>query len=89
MIYSVMSYLFYFIALIAGYAAAYEILLQMFPDYGLIHIVVGGTISLMFFPLIPLYPGIMSGEWTLAILCYIAIFFGVIFGNQARQSKTN
>jgi len=59
----------------------------MFPDYGFIHIMIGGIVSLMFFPIIPLYPGIMTGEWTLAILCYIAIFFGVIFGNQARRSK--
>jgi len=87
MVYLILSYISYFIALIAGYAAAYEILLQMFPDYGFIHIMIGGIVSLMFFPIIPLYPGIMTGEWTLAILCYIAIFFGVIFGNQARRSK--
>ena len=89
MIYSILSYIFYFIALVTGYAAAYEILLQMFPDYGFIHIMIGGIVSLMFFPIIPLYPGIMNSEWTLAILCYVAIFFGVIFGNQARRSKTN
>ena len=87
MVYLILSYISYFIALVAGYAAAYEILLQMFPDYGFIHIMIGGIVSLMFFPIIPLYPGIMTGEWTLAILCYIAIFFGVIFGNQARRSK--
>jgi hypothetical protein len=42
----------------------------------------------MFFPLVPLYPGVSSGEWLLAIICYVSIMLGVILGNQARKSKT-
>ena len=58
------------------------------PDYGFIELTTGFFVTLMFFPLVPLYPGINSGEWLLAIICYVSIMLGVILGNQARKSKT-
>ena len=87
MILSLLGYIFYFIAAAAGYLAAYGILIQVFPDYGVLHIIVGGVVSLMFFPIIPLYPGIMLGDWTLAIICYLSILAGVILTKQGSKVK--
>ena len=85
--YAILSYIFYSIAVIAGYMAAYDLLLQIFPDFGLLEILVGFITTAMFFPLVPLYSGLMNGEWILAIICFGSIFVGVILGNQARKNK--
>ena len=85
--YSILSYFFYIIAIVAGYIAAFDLLIQLFPDYGFIELAGGFFVTAMFFPLVPLYPGIDSGEWFLAIICYSSLFFCVILGNQARKSK--
>ncbi len=87
MILSLLGYIFYFVAVISGYLAAYKILVQVFPDYGVFHIIIGGIVSLMFFPIIPLYPGIMLGDWTLAIICYLSILIGVILTKQGSKVK--
>jgi hypothetical protein len=86
--YTFMSYFFYLVSAIAGYMAAFDLLVQVFPDYGFIELTTGFFVTLMFFPLVPLYPGIDNGEWLLAIVCYVSIMLGVISGNQARKSKT-
>ena len=87
MIFSLIGYVCYLVAVVAGYLAAYGILLQVFPDYGILHIIIGGVVSLMFFPLIPLYPGVMLGDWTLALICYISILLGVILTKQGSKVK--
>lgn len=55
--YTILSYLFYSLAVIAGYIAAYDLLLQIFPEYGLLEILVGFVATAMFFPLVPVYSG--------------------------------
>tara|TARA_B100000212_G_C27005645_1_gene376877 strand:- start:119 stop:382 length:264 start_codon:yes stop_codon:yes gene_type:complete len=87
MIFSLVGYIFYFVAIVAGYLAAYGILAQVFPDYGILHIIIGSVVSLMFFPLLPLYPGVMLGDWTLAVICYISILLGVILTKQGSKVK--
>ena len=87
MIFRLIGYVFYLVAVVAGYLAAYGILIQVFPDYGILHIIIGGVVSLMFFPLIPLYPGVMLGDWTLALICYISILLGVILTKQGSKVK--
>lgn len=87
MIFSLIGYVFYLVAVVAGYLAAYGILIQVFPDYGILHMIIGGVVSLMFFPLIPLYPGVMLGDWTLALICYISILLGVILTKQGSKVK--
>ena len=87
MIFSLVGYIFYFVAIVAGYLAAYGILAQVFPDYGILHIIIGSVVSLMFFPLLPLYPGVMLGDWTLAMICYISILLGVILTKQGSKVK--
>tara|TARA_B100000614_G_C14463825_1_gene459580 strand:+ start:724 stop:987 length:264 start_codon:yes stop_codon:yes gene_type:complete len=87
MIFSLFGYIFYLIAVVAGYFAAYGILIQVFPDYGVFHVIVGSVVSLMFFPLIPLYPGIMLGDWSLAVICYLSILIGVILTKQGSKVK--
>tara|TARA_B100001113_G_scaffold77431_1_gene60625 strand:- start:1326 stop:1583 length:258 start_codon:yes stop_codon:yes gene_type:complete len=81
-----LSYLFYAISIGVAFLASFEILNQMFPEYGLFHMLVGFIGTAMFFPLIPLYPAINDGEWMYLIICYISILFGVIFSNKARKS---
>ena len=83
----ILSYLFYLIAILAAFTASYEILVQMFPDYGLFHVFVGLIGTAMFFPLVPLYPAIYYGEIVYLVICYLSILFGVILGNKARMSK--
>ena len=75
----ILSYIFYIIAVITALVASFGILVQLFPDYGLFHVLVGLIGSAMFFPLIPIYPAIHDGEWTYLIVCYLSILFGVIF----------
>lgn len=87
MIFSLIGYIFYIVAVVSGYLAAYGILVQVFPDFGILHVIIGSVVSLMFFPLIPLYPGIMLGDWTLAIICYISILLGVILTKQGSKVK--
>ena len=87
MIFSLLGYMFYFVAVVAGYLAAFDLLVQVFPDYSILHIIVGGVVSLMFFPLIPLYPGIMLGDWALAVICYISILLGVILTKEGSKVK--
>jgi len=86
--YIIFSYIFYFIAIMAGYAAAYELLTQIFPEFGLFEILVGFIATAMFFPLVPLYSGFTNGEWLLTIICFGSIFLGVILGNHARKIKS-
>ena len=85
--YTTFSYIFYSIAIIAGYIAAYNLLLQVFPEFGLLEILIGFVATAMFFPLVPLYSGFTNGEWILAIICFGSIFIGVILGNHARKNK--
>ena len=87
MIFSLVGYIFYFVAIVAGYLAAYGILAQVFPDYGILHVIIGSVVSLMFFPLLPLYPGVMLGDWTLAVICYTSILLGVILTKQGGKVK--
>ena len=85
--YVILSYLFYSLAVIAGYIAAYDLLLQIFPEYGLLEILVGFVATAMFFPLVPVYSGFTNGDWVLTIICFGSIFLGVILGNQARKNR--
>tara|TARA_B100001778_G_scaffold276928_1_gene240433 strand:- start:580 stop:843 length:264 start_codon:yes stop_codon:yes gene_type:complete len=85
--YTTFSYIFYSLAVIAGYMAAYDLLIQIFPDFGLLEILVGFVATAMFFPLIPVYAGFTNGEWLLTIICFGSIFLGVILGNHARKNK--
>ena len=85
--YAILSYIFYSVAIMAGYLAAYELLIQIFPNFGLLEILVGFFATAMFFPLVPIYSGFMNGEWILAFICFGSIFLGVILGNQARKNK--
>ena len=85
--YVILSYLFYSLAVIAGYIAAYDLLLQIFPEYGLLEILVGFVATAMFFRLVPVYSGFPSGDWVLTIICFGSIFMGVILGNQARKNR--
>ena len=86
--YTAISYRFYSIALLAGDVAACSGLLQVFPEFGLLEILIGFVATAMFFPLVPLYSGFTNGEWILAIICFGSIFIGVILGNHARKNKT-
>lgn len=83
----IFSYLFYVIAIASALAASFNILQQMFPEYGIFHVLVGLVGTLMFFPLIPIYPAINDGEWIYLIVCYLSIFLGVIFANKSRITK--
>ncbi len=84
--YKVLSYSFYLISISIAFIVSFQILNQMFPEYGIFHLLVGFIGTTMFFPLIPIYPAINDGEWLYAILCYTCILFGVIFSNKARKS---
>ena len=76
--YTFLSYFFYLVSAIAGYMAAFDLLVQVFPDYGIIELTTGFFVTLMFFLVVPLYPGIDNGEWLLAIVCYVSIMLAVI-----------
>ncbi len=67
--------------------ASFEILVQLFPDYGMFHVLVGLIGSAMFFPLIPIYPVIHNSEWIYLIVCYLSILLGIIFSNKAKVTK--
>ena len=82
-----LSYLFYLIAILAALSAGFQILNQMFPDYGIFHLIVGFIGTAMFFPLVPIYPAINNGEWIYLITCYFSILIGVILNNRARTTK--
>ena len=82
----IFSYLFYAISIGIAFIVSFQILNQMFPEYGIIHILIGFIGTAMFFPLIPLYPAVNDGEWIYLILCYTSILFGVILSNKARKS---
>ncbi|MEC7832991.1 MAG: hypothetical protein VX864_02450 [Pseudomonadota bacterium] len=81
------SYIFYLIGIFAGYLASYELLLQLAPNHGIVELAGWFVVTAMFFPLAPLYPGIVLGKWTYAIVCFTAIAIGVMFGNKARKLK--
>ena len=80
----VLSYVFYLVAILSALVAAFEILVQMFPDYGMFHILVGFIGTAMFFPLIPIYPALNDGNWIYLIICYLSILLGVVFSNRGR-----
>ena len=82
----VFSYLFYAISITIAFFVSFQILNQIFPEYGIFHILIGFIGTAMFFPLIPLYPAVNDGEWIYLILCYLSILFGVILSNKARKS---
>ena len=80
----VLSYVFYSIAILSALAAGFEILAQVFPDYGVFHILVGFVGTAMFFPIIPIYPALNDGNWIYLIVCYLSILLGVVFSNKGR-----
>ena len=80
------SYIFYLLSVSIAFFVSFQILNQMFPEYGIFHILVGFIGTAMFFPLIPIYPAVTDGDWIYLVLCYISIIFGVIFSNKARKS---
>ena len=80
----VLSYVFYSVAILSALAAAFKILAQMFPDYGVFHLLVGLIGTAMFFPLIPIYPALNDGNWIYLIVCYLSILLGVVFSTRAR-----
>ena len=80
----VLSYASYSVAILSALAAAFEILVQMFPDYGVFHILIGFVGTAMFFPLIPIYPAFNDGNWIYLIVCYLSILLGVVFTNKGR-----
>jgi len=82
----IFSYLFYVISIGIAFIVSFQILNEMFPEYGIFHMLVGFIGTAMFFPLIPLYPAINNGEWIYLILCYLSILFGVILSNKARKT---
>ena len=82
----ILSYLFYAISIGIAFIVSFQILSEMFPEYGIFHILVGFIGTAMFFPLIPLYPAINNGEWAYLILCYLSILFGVILSNKAKKT---
>ncbi len=82
-----LSYIFYLIAILAALSAGFQILNQMFPDYGIFHLIVGFIGTAMFFPLVPIYPAINNGEWIYLITCYFSILIGVILNNRSRTTK--
>tara|TARA_B000000557_G_C20617356_1_gene376540 strand:- start:246 stop:503 length:258 start_codon:yes stop_codon:yes gene_type:complete len=82
-----LSYIFYLIAILAALSAGFQILNQMFPDYGIFHLIVGFIGTAMFFPLVPIYPAINNGEWIYLITCYFSILLGVILNNRSRTTK--
>jgi len=85
-LFRVISYIFYAISIGIAFYVSFLILNQMFPEYGIFHILVGFIGTAMFFPLIPLYPAVNDGEWVYLIICYVSILFGVVFSNKARKS---
>ena len=86
MIYTILKYLFFIIGVLAGFAASYDMLVQAYPDFGILGFTGWFVMTAMFFPLAPLYPGIVSGNWMFLIVCYSAFAIGVILGNQVKKS---
>ena len=83
----ILSYVFYLVAMLSALSASFEILIQMFPEYGVFHILVGFIGTAMFFPLIPIYPALNEGNWIYLIICYLSILLGVVFSNRARTQR--
>ena len=81
----VLSYIFYSIAILSALAAGFEILAQMFPDYGVFHILVGFVGTAMFFPLVPIFTVLNDGNWIYLIICYLSILLGIVFSNKGRS----
>ena len=80
----VLSYVFYSVAMLSALAAGFEILVQMFPDYSVFHVLVGFIGTAMFFPLIPIYSALSDDNWIYLIICYLSILLGVVFSNRGR-----
>tara|TARA_Y100000389_G_scaffold143411_1_gene141657 strand:- start:5568 stop:5828 length:261 start_codon:yes stop_codon:yes gene_type:complete len=81
------SYIFYIIAITAAFFSSFQVLEQIFPEYGLFHLLVGFIGTTMFFPIIPIYPAFNDGDWSYLIICYSSILIGVILGNRAKSNK--
>ena len=86
MIYTILKYLFFIIVVLAGFAASYGMLMQVYTDFGILGFTGWFVMTAMFFPLAPFYPGIVSGNWIFLIVCYSAFAIGVILGNQVKKS---
>ena len=87
MFYKVLSNICYAIGFIAGYIASYQLLLEVYPSYSFdfLNQQYIFLFQLEVFYLLPLYPGLFLGEWTLSIICYGSFVVGIIFGNQSRK----
>ena len=81
----VLSYASYAIAILSALAAGFEILAQMFPDYGVFHILVGFVGTAMFFPLVAIFTVLYDGNWIYLIICYLSILLGIFFSNKGRS----
>ena len=90
MFYKILSYICYAIGFIAGYVASYQLLVEVYPNYGFdfLSVIVFAAwffFTLELFYIMPLYPGLFLGEWALSIICYGSFVVGIIFNNQSRK----
>jgi len=90
MFYKILSNICYAIGFIAGFVASFQLLSEVWPYYGFDFLTVIVYAAWFFFTLelfylLPLYPALFLGEWTLSVICYGSFVIGVVLANQSRK----
>jgi|TARA_B110000967_G_scaffold160329_1_gene166199 hypothetical protein len=85
LIFNYLSYSLYAIGFILGFVSSYQLLLDVYPGFGIFIFLAWFFFTLELFYIIPLYPAFMLNDWSLAYIIYPAFLLGIIFSNYQRR----
>lgn len=71
----------YAIGFLVGFAAGHELLIDVYPDYGIFIFLAWFFFMLELFYIIPFYPAFMHGDWTYTYISIPAFLIGIIISN--------
>ena len=79
--FKLLTYICYAIGFFVGFAAGHELLLDIYPDYGIFIFLAWFFFMLELFYVIPFYPAFMYGDWTYTYISIPAFLIGIIISN--------
>jgi hypothetical protein len=85
LIFNYLSYSLYAIGFRVGCVSSYQLLLDVYPGFGVFIFLAWFFFTLELFYIIPLYPALMLNDWSLAYIIYPAFLLGIIFANYQRK----
>ena len=76
-----LSYLLYAIGFASGFAASYELLMDVYPSFGIFIFLAWFFFTLELFYIIPFYPAFFLNDWSFVLISYPSFILGIIISD--------